>query len=40
MIMKTIVSALLSLSVLIGAAASAYAFDTKGFFQQEERWSR
>jgi hypothetical protein len=38
--MKTIVSALLALSVLTGAAASAFAFDTKGFFEQEERWSR
>jgi hypothetical protein len=38
--MKTIVSALLALSVLTGSAASVFAFDTKGFFQQEERWSR
>jgi len=40
MIMKTIASTLLALSVLAGAATSAHAFDTKGFFQQEERWSR
>jgi hypothetical protein len=38
--MKTIISALLALSVLSGMAASAYAFDAKTFFQQEDRWSR
>ena len=38
--MKIVASALLALSVLIGAAASAQAFDTKGFFEQQERWSR
>ena len=38
--MKTIVSALLALSIVTGAATSAFAFDTKGFFEKEERWSR
>jgi hypothetical protein len=38
--MKTIISALLALSVLSGVATSAYAFDAKTFFDQQERWSR
>ena len=38
--MKTFISALLALSVLSGATASAFAFDTKRFFEQEERWNR
>jgi hypothetical protein len=35
--MKTIVSALLALSVLAGIAAPAGAFDAKSFFQQLDR---
>jgi hypothetical protein len=31
---------LLALSVLSGAAASAYALDAQSFFAQQERWSR
>ena len=37
--MKIIVSALIALSVLTGIAASANAFDSKGFFEQQERLS-
>jgi hypothetical protein len=37
MIMKTIISALLALSVLTGVAAKAYAFDAKTFYEQEDR---
>jgi hypothetical protein len=40
MIMKTIVSALLALSVLTGVAASANAFDAKSFYEQLERSAR
>ena len=39
MIMKTIVSALVALSVLTGVAASANAFDAKSFYEQQERQS-
>jgi hypothetical protein len=35
--MKTIVSALVALSVLAGAVAPASALDGKGFFEQQER---
>jgi hypothetical protein len=35
--MKTIVSALLALSVLAGVAAPASAFDAKSFYQQLDR---
>jgi hypothetical protein len=35
--MKTIVSALIALSVLIGMAASANALDAKSFYEQLER---
>ena len=35
--MKTIVSALIALSVLAGIAAPASAFDAKRFFEQHER---
>jgi hypothetical protein len=39
--MKTIVSALLALSVLAGiAAAPASAFDAQSFFEQQSRQSR
>jgi hypothetical protein len=38
--MKTIVSALVALSVLAGIAAPASAFDAKSLFQQMERESR
>ena len=37
--MRTLVSALLALSVLTGIAASASAFDAKTFYQQQERES-
>ena len=36
-VMKTIVSALIALSVLTGVAASANAFDAKSFYEQLER---
>jgi hypothetical protein len=39
MIMRTLVSALLALSVLTGIAASASAFDAKTFYAQQERES-
>ena len=35
--MKTIVSALIALSVLAGIAAPASAFDAKQFYEQQER---
>jgi hypothetical protein len=35
--MKTIISALLALSVLTGVAASAYAFDAKSFYSELDR---
>jgi hypothetical protein len=35
--MKTIISALVALSVLSGVAASAYAFDAKTFYEQQDR---
>ena len=35
--MKIIVSALLALSVLAGVAASANAFGTKNFYEQQDR---
>ena len=37
MIMKTLLSALLALSFLTGVAASASAFDSKTFWEQQER---
>jgi hypothetical protein len=37
--MKTIVSALIALSVLTGIAAPASAFDVKGFYEQQGRQS-
>lgn len=37
--MKTIVSALVALSILAGIAAPASAFDAKSFFEQQERQS-
>ena len=37
--MKIITSALLALSVLVGAATAAGAFDAKSFFEQQERQS-
>jgi hypothetical protein len=39
MIMRTLVSALLALSVLTGIAASASAFDAKTFYEQQDRES-
>jgi hypothetical protein len=36
-IMKTLISALLALSVLAGVAASASAFDAKSFYEQQDR---
>jgi hypothetical protein len=38
--MKTIVSALIALSVLAGIAAPASAFDAHGFYAQMDRESR
>ena len=35
--MKTLVSALIALSVLAGVATSASALDTKTFWEQQER---
>jgi len=35
--MKTLLSALLALTVLTGVAASASAFDAKTFYQEQER---
>jgi hypothetical protein len=40
MVMKKILSAIVALSVLTGMAATASAFDSKSFFEQQERWSR
>ena len=37
--MKTIISALIALSVLAGIAAPASAFDGKNFYDQQERRS-
>ena len=37
--MKTIVSALVALSVLTGVAASAHALDAKSFYEQQDRRS-
>jgi hypothetical protein len=37
--MKIIASGLVALSVLVGVATSASAFDEKGFFEQQQRWS-
>jgi hypothetical protein len=37
MTMKTILSALLALSVLAGIAAPASAFDSKTFWEQQDR---
>jgi len=37
MIMKTVLSALLALTVLTGVAASANAFDAKTFYQEQDR---
>jgi hypothetical protein len=37
--MKTIVSALIALSVLVGVAAPASALDVKAFYAQMERYS-
>jgi len=39
MIRRTLVSALLALSVLTGIAASASAFDAKTFYEQQDRES-
>jgi len=35
--MQTLLSALLALTVLTGVAASASAFDSKTFFQEQDR---
>ena len=37
--MKTIVSALVALSVLAGIAAPTSAFDAKSFYEQQDRQS-
>jgi hypothetical protein len=39
-IMKTILSAIVALSVLTGVAASANAFDAKSFYEQLDRSAR
>jgi hypothetical protein len=36
--MKVLLSAVLALSVLAGVAASASAFDSKSFYEQQDRW--
>jgi hypothetical protein len=36
-VMKTVVSALIALSVLAGIAGSAAAFDAKTFYEQQDR---
>ena len=38
--MKTIVSALIALSVIAGVATSASAFDAKSFYEQQEKAAR
>ena len=38
-VMKSILATLIALSVLAGVAAPASAFDARGFFQHQERWS-
>jgi hypothetical protein len=40
LIMKTILSTLIALSVLTGAAASAMAFDAKSFYEEQDRSRR
>ena len=35
--MKTIVSALLALSVIVGVATSASALDAKSFYEQQDK---
>jgi hypothetical protein len=40
LIMKTILSAIVALSVLTGVAASANAFDAKSFYEQLDRSAR
>jgi hypothetical protein len=37
MIMKTILSALIALSVIAGVAGTASALDAKGFYEQVDR---
>jgi hypothetical protein len=37
--MKTLVSALIALSVLAGIALPAYAFDARSFYEQMDRQS-
>jgi hypothetical protein len=37
--MKSILGTLIVLSVIAGIAAPASAFDARGFYQQQERWS-
>ena len=37
--MKTAVFAIIALSVLIGIATPAGAFDTKQFFEEQNRWN-
>jgi hypothetical protein len=38
--MKSILSAIVALSVLTGVAASAMAFDAKSFYEERERAAR
>jgi len=37
--MKTTLFAMIALSVLIGIATPAGAFDTKQFFEEQNRWN-
>jgi hypothetical protein len=37
--MKTCLLAMIALSVLVGIATPAGAFDTKQFFEQQNRWN-
>jgi hypothetical protein len=37
--MKTTVFAILALSILVGIATPAGAFDTKQFFDEQNRWN-
>jgi len=37
--MKTTVFAIIALSILVGIATPAGAFDTKKFFEEQNRWN-
>lgn len=38
--MKSIITALVALSVISGVAVSAQAFDSKSFYQQQDKMAR